>query len=181
MYSPADTVIRAGKSLAVHIVFGLLLYALAVLLLSDFDSASQSLREQYEEAEVMQLLAASRTTIVAWYASSLALSWVFSAIFLWVANYRQSAVRHRSNERLAMPVWVVMFVLSIAATALLWFRMVSLADVATMLLDGDYLLLVSLGELGQALAMWAGSGLAVTLALKPSVPLAETLLPEIWN
>lgn len=181
MHSPADSVVRSGKSLAVHIVFALLLYALASLLLSHFDTASEAMREQYEETEVLQLLAGARATIVGWYVAALAISWLCSTVFLVTANLKRPHVRSKSDARKAMPVWIAMFVVAIVATAFLWWRQVSLADVASTLLDDDYLLLATAGYVGTALAFWLGTGLAVALTLKPSVPMASTALPEIWN
>lgn len=182
MYSPADTAVRMGKSLAVHIVFGLLICLLAFLLLGSFDAASDLLREQYEEPEVLRLLADARARFVGWATASLAMSWVFSSAFLWIANLRRRGVRHGVDERKVLPWWIALFVVAIGTTALQWWRMVSQTDVAAMLASADYLLLVTTVTIGQPLAFWAATGLAVALTLKPSVPLAETLLPtQVWN
>ncbi len=181
MHSPAESVLRIGKSLAVHIVIGVLLYALAVFLLGNFDAASDTLREQYEETEVMQLLASTRSTLISWYVIALVISWACSAIFLIVANLKRKSVRIASDGRKALPIWIILFLVSIALTTFVWWREVSLGDVASMLLDGNYLALVTAGQVGTALAFWLGTGLAVALTLKPSVPLAQTLLPNMWN
>lgn len=181
MHSPAESLLRIGKSLAVHIVVGLLLYGLAVYLLGSFDAASDTVREQYEEANVMQLLASTRSTIIGWYVCALVASWACSAIFLILANFQREKVRIDSDMRRALPAWIALFVVTMGLAAFLWWRQVSLADVAAMLLDSNYLTLVTAGHIGTALAYWLGSGLAVALTLKPSVPLARTLLPNFWN
>lgn len=181
MHSPAESVLRIGKSLAVHIVIGVLLYGLAVYLLGSFDAASDTLREQYEETEVMQLLASTRSTLIGWFVVALIISWVGSSIFLITANWMRKDVRIASDGRKALPAWIILFLISIAMTTFVWWREVSLGDVAAMLLDGNYLTLVTAGQVGTALAFWLGTGLAVALTLKPSVPLAQTLLPNMWN
>lgn len=181
MHSPAESVLRIGKSLAVHIVIGVLLYGLAVYLLGSFDAASDTLREQYEETEVMQLLASTRSTLIGWFVVALIISWVGSSIFLITANWMRKDVRIASDGRKALPAWIILFLISIAMTTFVWWREVSLGDVAAMLLDGNYLTLVTAGQVGAALAFWLGTGLAVALTLKPSVPLAQTLLPNMWN
>ena len=80
-----------------------------------------------------------------------------------------------------MPLWIVLFVLVIVATGFVFWRQVSLTDVAQMLLDSKYLLLTTIGFVVPMIAYWLACGLAVTITLKPAVPMAESLLPEFWN
>jgi hypothetical protein len=181
MHSPADTVLRSGKSLGVHIIVALLLYTFETILLNDFATASDTLREQYEETEVLQLLDGAQSAFVSWYIAALAVSWVCSTAFLLAANLKRADVRSHSDARKAMPAWITLFVVTLAAAAILWWRQVAHADVSALLLHNAYLQLVTVGYVGVLLAFWIACGLAVALTLKPSVPMAAAILPKFWN
>lgn len=181
MSTSGITLVRVGKSLAVHLVFAALLYGLALWVLGNFDNASLTMREQYDSNEVLQLLGAAKSKVIGWFMLSLAFSWLFSSLFLAVCQRRKAVVRGHAEGRRSMPLWIILFVLMLAATAFLFWRQVSLADVAQMLLDSKYLLLTSVGFVVPMIAYWLATGLAVTITLKPAVPLAESLLPEFWN
>lgn len=176
-----QVLVRMGKAAAIYLVFAGLLYALALYLLGNFDNASQAVREQYEANEVLVLLGATRSKVIGWFMASLAASWLLSSLFLAIAQRRKQVVRSTAEGRRSMPLWIALFLLALGLTTFFWWRQVSLADVAQMLLDGKYLLLVTTGFVANMLAFWLATGLAVTITLKPAVPLAESLLPEFWN
>ncbi|MEY4953654.1 MAG: hypothetical protein RL299_2078 [Pseudomonadota bacterium] len=181
MSASAITLVRVGKSLAVHLVFAGLLYGLALYVMGNFDNASLTMREQYDSNEVLQLLGAARSKLIGWYMLALAFSWLLSSLFLAISQRRMAVVRGHAEARRSMPLWIVLFVLVIAVTGFVFWRQVSLTDVAQMLLDSKYLLLTTIGFVVPMIAYWLACGLAVTITLKPAVPMAESLLPEFWN
>lgn len=181
MNSSGQTLVRIGKVFAIHLVFAGLLYGLALYVMGNFDNASLAIREQYDSNEVMQLLGAAKSKMIGWYVAAMAGSWLLASLFVAIAQRRRLIVRAASEARGSMGLWFALFVLALGLTAFFFWRQITLADVAQMLLDGKYLLMVTLGFVVQMLAFWLSSGLAVTVTLKPAVPLAESILPDFWN
>jgi hypothetical protein len=182
-----EIIVRAGKSLAVHLLMGAMFYGLALWLMGSYESANEALRTRAETegwenpaASIEALLGTARNSMIGWFMISLIVSWLCSSLFLAFAQRRQPHTRNGREGGQALPVWILLFVLSIVACAVLWWRD-GITNLAAMVVDMNYLLLVSAGYLGVVLAYWLGSGLAVTITLKPSVPLANSLLPRFWN
>lgn len=175
-----DAIIRIGKAVLVHLVLMAIAYGALLMLLGDFDSASDTVRDTYDEAGVMQQLAAARAQLLAWYLGGLIVSLIASAVFLFAAQQARAKVRSASEGRRSLPLWIVLFLVVAVLTGFVWWRQVSIPSVAALVLDSDYLWLVTLGSLFPLLAYWLSTGLAVTITLKPSVPGAG-LLPRMWN
>ena len=181
MSSSAQSVVRSGKALIVHLLFAALLYGLAYLLMSNYDSASVLVRDQYESDDVMLFLQAAQSKMVGWFLLSLLVSWLAATLFIALCQRKSQVVRGDTEARKSMPLWIILFVVVLGLAAFLWWREVSLAEVAQMLLDNNYLILVTAGFVLTAIAFWVSTGLAVITSLKPAVPGAESLLPNFWN
>ena len=183
----SEIIVRAGRSLAVHLLMGLMLYGLALWLMGSYESANEALRTRAETegwenptASIAALLGTARNNVIGWFMVSLVVSWLCSTLFLAIAQRRRPLTRNGREGAQALQVWIVLFALSIVACAALWWRD-GITNLSTIMVDRNYLLLVLAGHLGVVLAYWLGSGLAVTITLKPSVPLANSLLPRFWN
>ena len=174
-------IVRAGKALAVYLIFAALLYGLAIVVTGNFDNASPSLREQYDANGVLSFLGVVKSKIVGWNITSLIQSWLIASFFLSVSQHRESKVSSDSQGRRSMSLWVALFVLALAGTGFAFWRFITVAEIAAMLLDGKFMMLAVAGFVSSGLAFWLATGLAVTITLKPAVPLAETLLPSFWN
>jgi hypothetical protein len=181
MNKSADIIVRAGRALSVHLLFAALLYGFAVFFTGNFENATVAVREQYESNDVMQLLGAVQSKTVSWYFTALGASWLLAALFISIAQSREGSVRSDAEARRYMPHWTGLFILFLVTSGLSFWLQISLGNVAATLINGKYLMLAVVGFAASSLAFWMATGLAVTISLKPAVPLAEMLLPSFWN
>lgn len=181
MNKSADIIVRAGRALSVHLLFAALLYGFAVFFTGNFENATVAVREQYESNDVMRLLGAVQSKIVSWYFTALGASWLYAALFISMAQNREGRVRSDSEGRRYMPLWIGLFILVLVTTGLFFWLQISSGDVAATMVNGKYLMLAVMGFVASSLSFWLATGLAVTITLKPAVPLAEILLPSFWN
>jgi hypothetical protein len=102
-------------------------------------------------------------------------------LFISIAQSREGSVRSDAEARRYMPHWTGRFILFLVTSGLSFWLQISLGNVAATLINGKYLMLAVVGFAASSLAFWMATGLAVTISLKPAVPLAEMLLPSFWN
>jgi hypothetical protein len=183
MSGEGNTVIRAGLSLAVYLVFVALLVGLAWIFSNDFDDASRVVRGQFEDspdptAAVQGLLDAARLKLIGWISGAMGTSWIASVFFLFKAQ--GSKPRDLTEAREQTGTWVIMLVVSLALCALIWFLQVSNAEVGAILLTNNYITIVALTFVGVLLAYWVATALAVKWEMRFSVPLSG-LIRKKWN
>ncbi|MEG3180077.1 hypothetical protein [Sphingomonas sp. LT1P40] len=178
-----DILIRIGKALLIYLVIGAALLGLIFWLTSDFESASLMLRAQFADAEdaqtsVMVILDQARLHLVYWMLTSLAASLICASLFLSFAQSRRPRNAIEGGSYKAR--WIALLIVALSLSVLCWWQFVSVADVAGALVSKSYVLVLVCVGLGNLLAYYLATGLAVTMTMKPSVPMG-TLLPNSWN
>lgn len=176
-------VVRAGKALAVFLVFALILVGVAWSVTNSFDSASLQLRTRFEDAPdpllaVTRFLEGARYQLIQWIVYASIVSWICASLFLIRAEQHPARNRKEGGERLVS--WIVLLLLILVFNAAIWYGTVSAENVAGVLLSDGYLTVVSLTFILLPLAYWLSTALAVKLEMRPSVPLSGPL-PTFWS
>lgn len=178
-----EFVVRCGKSLAIHVILGAVLLAAGWWATSSFDSAGDQLKASYQEAPdavaaVESVLADLRLRFWSWFVWALVISLLASCLFIGLAQQGRPGDERDGAAR--KPLWIILLIVVIAGCGTIWWRKISLADLAAGLTSGGYALLIGLGFVITFLAYWIATGLAVKRTMRPSVPLYY-LLPTRWN
>ena len=178
-----ETIVRIGKSLAIHLLAAVLIVAVIYLVTNDFEDASTGERRRFADAEDMQasiaiVLATARGLMMRWALFSLSGGFVLSGLFLSVAQRRHP--RNPSEGASRLPLWIGLLVVLLVLCFGFWWQQVSLGDVSTLLMPAGYLSALTAGTIGTLLAFYLATALSVVRTMKPSVPLSA-LLPSFWN
>lgn len=177
----AGTLVRAGTSLAVHAAFGVIVIA-AVLLSSHGEAAmNRQLRGNYPDSpfdDIAYLLDQPRHELLIWGAVSLVAGWLASIWFLRQAELLRP--RSPAEGAALRGLWFGMLIATLAVTAAGFVYWVILAKLEGFFATPPLTVAELAVGLGTPLAFWLATGLAVTLTVKPSVPLGG-LLPATWN
>jgi hypothetical protein len=174
----SQTLIRTVKSLAVHLVFAALLMGLIWWKTSAFTDASDSLRTDFAQEDVMATLDIVRSNLWEWSLDSLFASFILSSLFIALAQRRHPRNPIEGGSRKGL--WGGLLLGAIIIVGGLWWQTISKAEVQTQLMSGNYLTAVASVTLGTIIAYWLATALAVTITMKPSVPLSGPL-PTFWN
>ncbi len=174
----SETIVRIGKSLAIHLPIAAIVMGLIYWLTSNFTDASEDLRANYDPQAVMDTLQLVRSSLWEWLVIALIVSFLCSALFIAAAQRRHPRNPSEGASRKAM--WVALMLAMLVATGVLWWLYVSQAEVQVQLMGGNYSGAVTLVGIGTMLAYYLSTALAVTVTMKPSVP-ASGVLPTFWN
>ncbi|HYI40306.1 MAG TPA: hypothetical protein VE053_08310 [Allosphingosinicella sp.] len=179
-----ETIVRIGKALLIHLLIGAGVLATIWFMADTFGDASLALQNDYAEAadggaSVLNELGDARGQMLKWAILALSFSWLFSSLFVALAQRR--AARGYSEGGSMFAAWIGLFIVTILAAVAAWWRQVSLLDIGTLIASNNYAISLVTGFIGTALAYYLATGLAVRLPLKRSVPLADVLLPNFWN
>jgi hypothetical protein len=174
----SQTLIRIVKSLGIHGLFAAILTGLIWWKTSAFTDASDGFRTDFSQEDVMATLDIVRGNLWEWSLYGLAASFILSALFLSIAQRRhpRNPIEGASHKGL----WGGLLLGAIIIVGGLWWQFISQAEVQTQLMSGNYLTAVIGVTLGTIIAYWIATALAVTITMKPSVPLSG-FLPTFWN
>ncbi len=169
---------RILGSLGVHLVLGGIALALVYYLTSHLEDASETLRGSVDGTEdaqtsIMTYLASAQQDLMQWTLFCFGFGWLLSCLFLLLANRDNPASENQGARKLG--VWAGLLFILIAYVGLIWWRQLSMPDVAASIMFGNYATALAVGIVATLLAFWLGSALFVKKSMKPSVPLAVTL------
>ena len=179
-----ETVVRIGKALLIHFLIGIAVLATIWLMSDAFEDASLALQTKYAEADdlgasVLNELGDARSQMLKWAILALSFSWLCSSLFVALAQHR--GARGYSEGGGLFAAWIGLFIVTLLAATAAWWRQVSVLDIGTLIASNNYAISLIAGFVGTTFAYYLATGLAVRLSMKPSVPLADVLLPNFWN
>lgn len=165
-------------SFVIHLLFGLLAFALVYFYTSDFNHASEALLDQLKdvdepEAEAMVYLAAARDQLVGWIWPVMTASFLCSLLFLGLAERTMPSTPAQRQSK--MGLWtVLLIVLFFFASGWWWFAVASPeADFAMQF--GNYVTTLIATGLLALLGYYLATAMFVKTTMVPSVPFAPVL------
>ena len=178
-----STIVRIGKGLIVHLLFVAIAIGIVWLMVSTFDDASQSLRDQFTDAadngeSVMSYLADARGNLIEWAVASLASCWLISAMFVSMAG-RQAPRGYEDSTAMKSLWWGLFVAMIIACGGLLWFQVIA-TDVVLNVESGSLWVCLIAVALLVLLGYFIATAWGVKLTMKRSVPLSG-LIPDGGN
>lgn len=168
-----ETLIRSIKAFGLHLLLGLIAFGVIYWLTNGFESASEQLRNKMVdtddvEAAVLVELAEARFTLMQWAFISLTVSWITTTVFLYAAQRHEPRSDAEAQQRFG--VWGTLLILTLGLSAFLWWRWVSLAQIALALMSDHYTMILATSFAATALGYYLSTALFVKNAAKPSVP-----------
>jgi hypothetical protein len=165
--------IRSIKAFGLHLLFGLLVFGIIYWLTNGFESASEQLRNKVSgtddaETAVLVELADARFTLMQWAFISLIVSWIMSTVFLYAAERLEPRTDIEAQQRFG--VWGTLLILTLGLSTLMWWRSVSLAQIAFALMSDHYTMILATSFAATALGYYLSTALFVKNAVKSSVP-----------
>lgn len=171
---------RLLASFATHLLSSLLVIGMTYLMTNDFNDASLELRASVSsldpilgEQSIRAALGETSSAISAWVIWSLVVSLLASIIFLTYAE--RSLPANDNDARKKRGIWAALLASTLIACGIFWWRLVSIALVATNISGGSIISLIVLGFLAVLLSFYLSTALFVKITMKPAVPLADIL------
>lgn len=176
-------VVRAGKSLFLHLLVLAILLGVGAWSATGYEAASEQLKAQFQSAPdpvvaVVSVLDQLRLRLWLWSATAVGIAWLASCIFIGLAQGDEP--RRDAESRARTGLWFMLLVVVIFAAALSWWLQASLADVGVLLTSFGYGLTIFACFLLTILGFWAATGMFVKSTMRLSVPLSG-LLPRVGN
>lgn len=165
-------------SLAIHVLFALAAFGLALWFTSEYSHASEAVALEFADADdaesqVMIKLEMARAALTAWIWPAMVTSFLASVVFLGLADRTMPANPTQAGSKKGL--WTVLLLVNLAVALILWFVLVSQPDAAYAMLFGNYALVVFATFTLVFLGYYAATAGFVKRTMARSVPLAPMM------